>query len=160
MSRRIATKRIAGELKQFMNKLPEYISIYPNPDNIMEIYFLMKGEKDSNYEGGEYLGKILYGPKYPFMPPNYNLLTPNGRFHLNKKICLSNSDYHNESWSPAGWNLLTILNAMYTLWHSKIASQTRGIGHLKISTAQIKKYALESKKFNLENYGDIMKNFS
>ena len=156
----MTTKRIRGEIKHFMNELPEYVSIYPNPNKLLEIFFLLRGDKDSHYSGGEYLGKIIYGPKYPLQPPNFYLLTPNGRFHTNKKICLSNSGYHSHSWSPAGWNILTILTGLYSLWHSNTKTDTVGIGHLKTIPNVIKKMALQSKSYNLKNYSDLMKHLS
>ncbi|KAF4694346.1 Ubiquitin-conjugating enzyme E2 J1 [Perkinsus olseni] len=39
------------------------------------------------------------------------LLTPNGRFEVSKKICLSISSYHPELWQPA-WGIRTIMEAL------------------------------------------------
>ena len=36
------------------------------------------------------------------------MITPNGRFQVNKRICMSMSDYHPESWNPT-WNVQTII---------------------------------------------------
>ena len=44
-------------------------------------------------------------------PPNITFLTPNGRFETNKKICLSISGYHPETWRPS-WSIRTALLAM------------------------------------------------
>ena len=41
-------------------------------------------------------------------PPGIVMLTPNGRFKEGKKICMSMSDYHPETWNPA-WCAETIL---------------------------------------------------
>ncbi len=46
--------------------------------------------------------------EYPSKPPGMMLLTPSGRFEPNKKICMSMSDYHSESWSPA-WSISKVL---------------------------------------------------
>jgi hypothetical protein len=32
--------------------------------------------------------------EYPFKPPEVYMLTPSGRFEINKKICLSISSFH------------------------------------------------------------------
>ena len=37
---KLTLKRINGDLKHFNNNRLENIMIYPNPDNILEIYFL------------------------------------------------------------------------------------------------------------------------
>jgi len=44
-------------------------------------------------------------------PPNVIFMTPNGRFELHKKICLSISGYHPETWRPS-WSIRTALLAM------------------------------------------------
>ena len=40
--------------------------------------------------------------------PAIYMMTPSGRFDTTKKLCLSLSDFHPESWSPA-WNVSSIL---------------------------------------------------
>jgi ubiquitin-conjugating enzyme E2 J2 len=39
-----------------------------------------------------YHGKIKFPEEYPFKPPGISMITPNGRFATNKKICMSMSD--------------------------------------------------------------------
>ena len=52
-------------------------------------------------------------------------LQPNGRFETNKKICLSISGHHPESWQPS-WSirtaLLAIIGFMPTEGHGTIGS--------------------------------------
>ena len=60
---------------------------------------------------GIYHGRITLPPEYPMKPPNITFLTPNGRFETNKKICLSISGYHPETWRPS-WSIRTALLAM------------------------------------------------
>lgn len=54
---------------------------------------------------------MLFHKDYPFKPPNIVFLTPNGRFQVGKKICLSITGYHPESWRPA-WGIRTALTAI------------------------------------------------
>ena len=93
----------------------ENIFIYPNPDNILEIYFLIKGDKNSPFDGGEYICKLVHSAQYPIKAPDYYVYTPNGRFETNRKICLTNSGFHQNEWAPAAWNLLTLLNGFYSI---------------------------------------------
>jgi len=48
---------------------------------------------------------------YPFRPPAFMLLTPNGRFETGVKICLSISAHHPEHWQPS-WSVRTALTAL------------------------------------------------
>ena len=63
------------------------------------------------FEGGIYHGRILLPVDYPFKPPNFMLLTPNGRFETLTKICLSITSYHEEHWQPS-WSVRTALTAI------------------------------------------------
>lgn len=69
--------------------------------NMFDWHFTLRGPRDTEFEGGVYHGRILLPSDYPFKPPNIMLLTPNGRFEVRKKICLSISAYHPEEWQPA-----------------------------------------------------------
>lgn len=144
----ITVKRINGEIKQFVKNKNENISIYPNPDNILEIYFKIKGLQNSNFENGEYICKLVHHPQYPLKAPDYYVLTPNGRFEINRKICLTNSAYHQGDWAPAAWNLLTLLNGFHNIWHSEIKEDKIGIGHLRLNDDTIKEFAKNSIEFN------------
>lgn len=53
---------------------------------------------DSMYSSGKYHGRILLPHNYPFSPPDIMLLTHNGRFECNTKICLSITSYHPDMW--------------------------------------------------------------
>ncbi|VDN36366.1 unnamed protein product [Gongylonema pulchrum] len=46
-----------------------------------------------------------------FCPVSCDLFQPNGRFQLHKKICLSISGHHPESWRPS-WSIRTALLAL------------------------------------------------
>lgn len=74
-------------------------------------HFTVRGSDDSPYEGGVYHGKLILPPEYPMAPPRIEFLTPNGRFEVNTRICLSMSDFHPESWQPA-WGIRTMIEAL------------------------------------------------
>ena len=50
-------------------------------------------------------------PEYPFKPPAIMMLTLNGRFVTNTRICMSMSDYHPETWNPL-WSVASILTGL------------------------------------------------
>ena len=62
-------------------------------------------------QGGIYHGRIIMPSDYPFRPPAFMLLTPNGRFETGVKICLSISAHHPEHWQPS-WSVRTALTAL------------------------------------------------
>ena len=157
---KITIKRINGDFKLFEKTNPQFFDIFPNKDNLLEIYFLLYGLSNTPYEGGQYIGKIVHDPDYPRKAPNYYMLTPNGRFEINKKICLTNSSFHQSDWAPAAWNLVSILEGFSSIWHSDINEDKYGISHLtNTSNDTIKKLADESITFNENNLNDIYSSF-
>ena len=101
---------------------------------------------DCAYEGGFYHGMLKFPATYPFSAPEIFMVTPNGRFHLGKSICMSFSNYHPELWSPA-WGvdkiMLGLLSFMQTEDHT--------YGSISASEAERKRLAKESREFNLKN---------
>lgn len=66
-----------------------------------EWHFTIRGPKGTEFEGGVYHGRILLPTEYPLKPPDIIFSTPNGRFQVEKKICLTISSHHPESWQPS-----------------------------------------------------------
>ncbi len=160
MASPITIKRINGDLKAFIKAAPESFDIYPNPENILEIYFLMYGLKDSLYQGGQYIGKIVHNPDYPRKAPDYYMMTPSGRFDINKKICLTNSGFHQADWAPAAWNLVSILEGFSSVFHSEFKEDKVGISHImNISDENIKMKATESIEYNKTKHSEIYSKF-
>lgn len=71
----------------------------------------MKGPEESPYYGGYYHGTLLFPREFPFKPPSIYMMTPNGRFKTNTRLCLSISDFHPDTWNPA-WSVATILTGL------------------------------------------------
>lgn len=103
-------RRLMQEAKELC-KPTEMYHAQPMEDNLFEWHFTIRGTIGTDFEGGIYHGRIIFPAEYPMKPPNMILLTPNGRFELNKKICLSISGYHPETWLPS-WSIRTALLAL------------------------------------------------
>lgn len=99
------------------NASDEFMSL-PVQDNIFEWQFAIRGPQDTEFEGGIYHGRIQLPPEYPFRPPAFMLLTPNGRFETQTKICLSISQHHPEHWQPS-WSVRTALVALIAFMPTK-----------------------------------------
>jgi len=115
----------------------------PNEKNILEWYYVISGPTGTPYEGGLYLGKIKFPPEYPFKPPSILMITPNGRFETNKRLCLSMSDYHPETWDPL-WSVGSILNGLLSF----MLENTPTLGSLKTSESEKRRLATISLEFN------------
>uniref|UniRef100_A0A803Q4T2 UBC core domain-containing protein n=1 Tax=Cannabis sativa TaxID=3483 RepID=A0A803Q4T2_CANSA len=106
-----AVKRILQEVKEMQSNPSDDFMSLPIEENIFEWQFAIRGPRDSEFEGGIYHGRIQLPAEYPFKPPSFMLLTPNGRFETQTKICLSISNHHPEHWQPS-WSVRTALVAL------------------------------------------------
>ena len=84
------------------------IRLSPLRTNLLEWHFSFTGIEDTIYSEGIYHGYVVLPQEYPKKPPHVAILTPNGRWEVNKFICLSASGYHEESWN-SDWNLRTLI---------------------------------------------------
>ncbi|CAD7922990.1 unnamed protein product [Amoebophrya sp. A120] len=112
-----AIRRLNRELKEINQNPSKFWTAEPANDDLFEWHFTLKGPAGSDFEKGIYHGRIVLPLNYPFAPPAIYLLTPNGRFQTNKKICLSISNYHPELWQPA-WGLRTMIEALRSFFPS------------------------------------------
>jgi len=78
-------KRIQGDIRIIETQPLEGINICYDESNILTWHFLIFGLKGTEYEGGEYIGKIVFDDKYPDTSPEFYMHTPNGRFDVDKK---------------------------------------------------------------------------
>ncbi|XP_057546308.1 ubiquitin-conjugating enzyme E2 32 [Amaranthus tricolor] len=106
-----AVKRILQEVKEMQSNPSNDFTSLPLEENIFEWQFAIRGPSDTEFEGGIYHGRIQLPADYPFKPPSFMLLTPNGRFETQTKICLSISNHHPEHWQPS-WSVRTALVAL------------------------------------------------
>jgi len=113
MASKPALSRLRKELKAITADPPPYIHVAVDEANILNWSYLLEGPSETPYEGGWYWGRLKFPKNYPFAPPSILMVTPNGRFETNTRLCLSMSDYHPETWQPA-WSLATVLQGLLT----------------------------------------------
>ncbi|KAI3730110.1 hypothetical protein L6452_18786 [Arctium lappa] len=106
-----SVKRILQEVKELQSNPSDDFMSLPLEENIFEWQFAIRGPSETEFEGGIYHGRIQLPSEYPFKPPSFMLLTPNGRFETQTKICLSISNHHPEHWQPS-WSVRTALTAL------------------------------------------------
>jgi len=123
-----------------------YIVAEPLPSNILEWRYVVTGPEDSLYRAGLYHGKLVFPSEFPFKPPSIFMITPNGRFKTDTRLCLSISDYHPDTWNPA-WSVSTILTGLLSFMLEKSPT----LGSVETSDWEKKQLAAKSFEFNLKN---------
>jgi len=73
------------------------------------------------------------------------MLTPNGRFELNTKICISFTNYHEEEWQPA-WGVRTAILGLQGFFPLK-GSAANGVGSVEYPVSERKRLALVSREW-------------
>eukprot|EP01112_Ceratiomyxa_fruticulosa_P010278 TRINITY_DN2709_c0_g3_i1.p1 TRINITY_DN2709_c0_g3~~TRINITY_DN2709_c0_g3_i1.p1 ORF type:complete len:263 (-),score=52.61 TRINITY_DN2709_c0_g3_i1:76-864(-) len=143
MSKSVAVVRLQRELVAILKDPIENIIAKPSPKNILEWHYVIFGPKDSLYAGGVYHGIVRFSVDYPLKPPSILMITPNGRFQTNKRLCLSMSDYHPESWNPI-WSVSSILNGLLSF----MLETQPTLGSISTSDAEKRTLAKKSMEFN------------
>ncbi|KZT59754.1 UBC-like protein [Calocera cornea HHB12733] len=134
-----AVKRILQEAKELGNDPSTDYCAAPLEDDIFEWHCTIRGPADTEFEGGLYHCRVLLPSEYPFKPPSIMILTPNGRFELNKKICISFTAYHEDLWQPA-WGIRTAIVGLQGFFPIK-GEASMGVGALDYPAAERKRLA-------------------
>lgn len=109
-------RRILREWREISeNKNPFWTANLINPDEPYEWHFTIRGPTGTAFEGGVYHGRLVLPMTYPMTPPTLFFMTPNGRFEVHKKVCLSATNFHPECWQPA-WGIRSILDALHAFF--------------------------------------------
>ncbi|KAG6335874.1 hypothetical protein ID866_3211 [Astraeus odoratus] len=156
-----AVKRIMQEARELANDpCPDYhaaplevgpilchdvgsiITSYTRPQ---EWHCTLRGPPGTEFEGGLYHFRILLPAEYPFRPPSLMMLTPNGRFELNTKICISFTNYHEEEWQPA-WGVRTAILGLQGFFPLK-GQAANGVGSVEYPVSERKRLAQLSREW-------------
>ncbi|XP_059302973.1 ubiquitin-conjugating enzyme E2 34-like isoform X2 [Lycium ferocissimum] len=133
MAEKACVKRLQKEYRALCKEPVSHVVARPSPNDILEWR-------------GYYYGKIKFPPEYPFKPPGISMTTPNGRFMTQKKICLSMSDFHPESWNPM-WSVSSILTGLLSF----MMDNSPTTGSVSTTVAEKEKLAKASLAFNCKN---------
>jgi len=148
MATDICVRRLTKELRALQKdpmKNPK-IEVMPLESNILEMHYVIEGSADTPYAGGIYHGKLVFPKDYPLKPPSVIMLTPSGRFQPNRRLCLSMSDFHPETWNPV-WSVETILTGLYSF----MIETAPTLGSVETSTRQKKQLAKQSLAYNVRD---------
>ncbi|CAL1704134.1 unnamed protein product [Somion occarium] len=148
------------EARELANDPSTDYTAAPLEDDIFEWHCTIRGAPGTEFEGGLYHFRILLPSEYPFRPPSIMMLTPNGRFELNTKICISFTNYHEELWQPA-WGVRTAIVGLQGFFPLK-GTAAVGVGALEYPSVERRRLAAISRewvcsrcgKCNLESLPD------
>lgn len=145
-------KRLSKEVQLYKKDDFKFPNLILKPSDNLEIwYFIVYDLKDTEYENGVYLGKVILPPKYPFKAPDFQFLTPSGRFEINKKLCTSFTGYHQELYSPS-WNIASMCAGLISfMTDSADLIESKGIGGISTNPEYKKEIANESRNYIKNN---------
>jgi ubiquitin-conjugating enzyme E2 J2 len=146
MAEKACVKRLQKEFRALCKEPVPHVVARPSPSDILEWHYVLEGSEGTPFAGGFYYGKIKFPPEYPFKPPGISMTTPNGRFMTQKKICLSMSDFHPESWNPM-WSVSSILTGLLSF----MMDNSPTTGSVTTSVADKRQLAKSSLAFNCKN---------
>ena len=155
MERQLCNRRVAKEFTDLANNPIPNVKVKMDPTDNLNWYCLIHDLGDEEYKNGEYILLIKLSPRYPFEAPDFFLLTPNGRFEIRRKLCFSNSSYHQETWSPI-WTMRTIIMGFLSFFLEK---SSRGVGHIDAPAEAKQELAQGSRVYNAAKHGSIMSLF-
>nr|QBH73229.1 ubiquitin-conjugating enzyme E2 j2 [Isotomurus palustris] len=141
-----ALSRLRQDYMRLKKDPVPYIVAEPLHNNILEWHYLVRGPEKTPYEGGIYHGKLKFPPEFPFRAPSIYMITPNGRFKTNTRLCLSISDFHPDTWNPA-WSVGTILTGLLSFMLEKSPT----LGSIETTDQEKKSLAIKSVEFNLKD---------
>jgi ubiquitin-protein ligase len=138
-------KRINKEIQLYQKDDFSFPNLILQPSESLDLwYFIIHDLKETDYEGGIYLGKVSLPPKYPFKAPDFQFITQSGRFEINKKICTSFTGFHNDLYSPS-WNIASMCAGLISfMTDSQDTTESKGIGGISMSKEQRQTLAKES----------------
>ncbi|PIN13743.1 Ubiquitin-protein ligase [Handroanthus impetiginosus] len=146
MTEKACVKRLQKEYRALCKEPVSNVVARPLPNDILEWHYVLEGSQGTPFAGGYYYGKIKFPPEYPFKPPAISMTTPNGRFMTQKKICLSMSDFHPETWNPM-WSVSSILNGLLSF----MMDNSPTTGSVVTTDEEKQRLAKTSLAFNCKN---------
>ncbi|ODQ65635.1 UBC-like protein [Nadsonia fulvescens var. elongata DSM 6958] len=101
MTLKRATARLTKEYAKSQRIPPPLIFAIPDESNSLIWHYALTGSPDTPYESAQYYVTLSFKSNYPYCPPAIRIITSNGRFAVNTRICISVFGFHPGLWQPA-----------------------------------------------------------
>lgn len=148
----VFNKRLSKEIQLYKSTNFIFPNLILQPtDDLSLWYFVVYNLKDTEYENGIYLGKVRLPPKYPFKAPDFQFLTPSGRFEINTRLCTSFTGYHQELYSPS-WNIASMCAGLISfMTDSTDNPESKGVGGIYTTKEIRQEFASNSTNYIKNN---------
>ncbi|VDN82274.1 unnamed protein product [Brugia pahangi] len=161
-SHEVAYIRLLNEYSELKKDPVPGIIAKPLNESLLLWGYVIRGAKDTPFDGGVYYGELEFSKNFPYIPPHVLMYTPNGRFVPGERICVSISAFHPTNWDPS-WTVGTFLHcfAHFMMFDEK----GMGMGAIGSSAEQKRVFAKQSMlynktvRFNLSKNKNFMKIF-
>lgn len=156
MTSQLTLKRLSNEIINLNKNRTNVAHAIQNENNILQFYFMLRPLEEP-YKDGLYLGIIDLPLEYPKKPGKFKILTPNGRYDIDKYICITLTSYHSDLWSPT-WTIDKMILGILSIMLSN-EKDDHGLNHLKDSYDKRKLFSILSHDYNTKYYKDIILQF-
>ena len=164
------TSRMVVQYKKATKEPNQYVKFAMKSDTESYIWYILLSNfsgNDGEFEGGEYLVRMEAPlprpsskdstnskPGFPYEPPHFYMLTHNGVYGVDKKVCISIGEFHADQYRPT----LGMSGFADNLVSGLIGWRELGGGiEIKNTTAEEKsELAKQSIASNYEKYPEIM----
>ena len=153
-------KRLSKEIQLYEkdNFCFDNLILKPTEDLSVWYFIVYDLDTETDFYNGIYLGKVNIPDKYPFSPPDFQFLTPSGRFTINQKLCTSFTGYHKELYSPS-WNIASMCSGLISfMTDSQDKKESSGIGGIITSKEERNKIA-DNSRFYINTHNPIKEIF-
>ncbi|VDK83713.1 unnamed protein product [Onchocerca ochengi] len=140
--------RLSNEYAELKKDPIPGIVAKPLDENLLLWGYVIRGSKDTPYDGGIYYGELEFSNDFPSIPPHVLMYTPNGRFIPGERICISISAFHPANWDPS-WTVGAFLHCFS---HFMMLDEKKlGMGAMRSSADQKRIFAKQSMSYNMTN---------
>lgn len=132
----------------------------PDPDDDpLQMWWLLFAPDgpDDEYRGGEFIGTARVNDTYPYTPPVFSVLTPNGLYAPGQNPCISIGHYHSNNYS-SGLFFSGFVQMVYGTY-SDPQSLGDGIAINRAPRAECQQLARQSRAYNYANFPAVMAKF-